>query len=89
MRGVERVEIDAERGVATLHLAPGNRVRLTPLLSRITQDGTKILRTEVEAKGTIVNNAPGLVFQTSGLKQTYRLPIAHTQTRPLSCSSTH
>ena len=73
VRGVERVEIDAERGVATLHLAPNNRVRLTPLLSRITQDGTKILRTEVEANGTITTAEQDLVFQTSGLKQTYRL----------------
>ena len=73
VRGVERVQIDAERGVATLHLAPNNRVRLTPLLSRITQDGTKILRTEVETKGTITTAEQDLVFQTSGLKQTYRL----------------
>ncbi len=73
VRGVDRVEIDAQRGVATLYLAPNNRVRLTPLLSRVTQDGTKILRTEVEAKGTIVTAAHGLVFQPSGLTQTYRL----------------
>ncbi len=73
VRGVKRVEIDAERGVATLHLTPDNRVRLTPLLSRITQDGTKILRTEVEAKGTITMTEQGQVFQPSGPTQTYRL----------------
>ena len=68
VRGVERVEIDAERGIATVDLESNNRVRLTPLLSRITQDGTKILQTRVAANGTITTTEQGLVFQPSGLR---------------------
>ncbi len=73
VRGMERVEIDAERGVATIHLAPGNRVRLTPLLSRITLDGTEILGTQVEALGLIESRSKGLMFIPTNLNQTYRL----------------
>ena len=73
VRGVERVEIDAAKGVATLYLEPGNKVRLAPLLSRITQDGTKILSTRVKARGTIGSSEPGFLFQPSGLAETYRL----------------
>jgi hypothetical protein len=42
VRGVENVEVDMERNRATIHLAEGNKARLGPLFSRITQDGTKI-----------------------------------------------
>lgn len=73
VRGMERVEIDAERGVATMHLAPGNRARLTPLLSRITQDGTEILGTKVEGLGAIERDGNGLTFIPTNLNQGYRL----------------
>ncbi len=75
VRGVERAEIDAKRGVATLHLAAKNRVRLRPLLSRITQDGTKVVRTEVIASGSIEIAELGFLFQPSGLTQTYLLEL--------------
>ena len=75
VRGVERAEIDAKRGVATLHLAAKNRVRLRPLLSRITQDGTKVVRTEIIARGTIEAAERGLRFHLSGLTQTYLLEL--------------
>lgn len=74
-RGVERVEIDPAKRAAAIHLEPGNRVRLTPLLSRITQDGTKILRTRAEARGTISGGAQSYTFQPSGLAQTLRLQL--------------
>jgi copper chaperone CopZ len=83
VRGVERVEIDAKRGVATLHLAAKNHVRLRPLLSRITQDGTKVARIDVIALGSIQTGSietgsietttAGFLFQPSGLTQAYRL----------------
>lgn len=73
VRGVERVELDAEHGRVTLHLATDNRIRLTPLLSRITQDGTKIVRTSVVARGTITAVQEGHVLEFSGLGQSYAL----------------
>ncbi len=73
MRGVERVELDAEHGRVTLHLAADNRIRLTPLLARITQDGTKIMRTSVAARGTITAVQEGHVLEFSGLGQSYTL----------------
>ena len=57
---MEKVEIDPDRGVVIMHLAPKNRVRLTPLLARITQGGTKILATKVEARGVIESLQQGL-----------------------------
>jgi copper chaperone CopZ len=75
VRGMERVEIDPDRGVAVMHLAPKNRVRLTPLLARITQDGTKILGTKVEARGSIESLRQGLTFTPAGINQTYRLAL--------------
>ena len=75
VRGMESVEIDPDRGVAIMHLAPKNRVRLTPLLARITQDGTKILGTKVEALGVIESLQQGLTFTPSGINQTYRLAL--------------
>ena len=75
VRGVERVEIDAAKGVAKLYLEPGNKARLAPLLSRIAQDGTKILDIRVEARGTIGSGRPGPLFQPSGLAETYRLRL--------------
>ena len=75
VRGMERVEIDPDRGMAIMHLAPKNRVRLTPLLARITQDGTKILGTKVEARGVIESVPQGLTFAPTGLSQTYHLAL--------------
>ncbi|MCP5112659.1 MAG: heavy-metal-associated domain-containing protein [bacterium] len=75
VRGVERVEVDAGRSLAMLDLAPENRVRLGPLLSRITQDGTRIVQTSVVARGTIETGEPGLLFRPTGLKRAYRLEL--------------
>ncbi len=75
VRGMERVETDPDRGVAVMHLAPKNRVRLTPLLARITQDGTKILGTKVEVRGIIESMPQGLTFTPTGLSQTYDLAL--------------
>ncbi len=74
VRGMERVEIDAERGIAVMHLALKNRVRLTPLLSRITQDGTKILGTKVIARGSVESTPNGLMF-VPAQNQSYRLVL--------------
>ena len=75
VRGVARAEIDAKCGVAALHLAARNRVRLRPLLSRITQDGTKVAQIDVIARGTIEAAERGLLFHPSGLAQTYLLEL--------------
>ena len=75
VRGVERVEVDAERSQVNIHLAENNRVRLGPLVSRITQDGTKITQTAVVAKGTITTDAEQTQFQPSGLTKPYRLEL--------------
>ncbi len=75
MRGVEQVEVDTARGLATLRLEPENRVRLESVISRITQDGTKVLRTRFTARGTILQGDQGPLFEPSGLKRTYRLQL--------------
>ncbi len=76
VRGVERVELDVKQEIVTLHLAAENRVRLTPLLSRITQDGTKVLRARVVVRGTIAATEEGYVLKLAQPPQTYRLRLA-------------
>jgi hypothetical protein len=76
VRGVESVALDLERSIVTLGLAAENSVRLAPLLSRITQDGTKISRIEIVAKGAILREEGKLRFQPVGLKETYRLQLS-------------
>ena len=73
VRGVEAVNLDAERGVVTLRLEKNNRVRLGPLFARITQDGTKITRVAAVALGAIEGNADAWLFHPSGLGQTFQL----------------
>ena len=82
VRGVERVELDADVRIVKLHLAPNNRVRLTPLLSRITQDGTKILRTHVQGRGAIVADEHGYRFEPTDSAQTYRLRLKSINAKP-------
>jgi hypothetical protein len=76
VRGVESVALDLERSIVTMGLAAGNNVRLAPLLSRITQDGTKISRIEIVAKGAILREEGKLRFQPAGLKENYRLQLS-------------
>jgi copper chaperone CopZ len=73
VRGVERVEVDLERNRVTIQLESGNKTRLAPLFSRITQDGTKIRRVETVARGKIAQQGAELVLQPGGLTETYRL----------------
>jgi copper chaperone CopZ len=85
VRGVAKVEVDAQKRTALLELQAGNQVRLAPLLSRITQDGTKVTGVAVSARGAIESTQQGLSFQPSGLSQSYRLqlpPAAKIDPRP-------
>jgi hypothetical protein len=75
VRGVEGVDLDAERGVVTLRLQENNRVRLGPLFARITQDGTKITRVAGVAHGVIEGNADTWLFHPSGLGQALLLQL--------------
>jgi copper chaperone CopZ len=85
VRGVEAVNLDAERSVVTLRLEENNRVRLGPLFARITQDGTKITRVAAVALGAIERNADAWVFHPSGLGQTFRLQLTgEAKVRPES-----
>ena len=77
-RGVESVEVDAEKSVVTLRLQEGNRVRLGTVLSKITQDGTKVVRTKVVAVGAVAESEQGLVFVPKGLSRKYRLEGDHS-----------
>jgi copper chaperone CopZ len=76
VRGVEAVDLDAERRVVTLRLEDKNRVRLGPLFARITQDGTKITRVAAVALGAIEGNSDAWLFHPSGLGQTFQLQLA-------------
>ena len=76
LRGVEQVSVNAERETVSLRFAPGNRVRLAPFASRITQDGTKILRLRATARGSIESEQGKLIFRQSGLAETYRLEMS-------------
>jgi copper chaperone CopZ len=73
VRGVERAEVDLDRNRVTVHLEPGNKTRLAPVVSRITQDGTKIRRVETVARGTITRQGSALSFQLSEVNETYHL----------------
>jgi copper chaperone CopZ len=72
-RGVESVEVDAEKSVVTLRLQAGNRVRLGTVLSKITQDGTKVMQTKVVAVGVVAESDRGSVFVPKGLSRKYLL----------------
>jgi copper chaperone CopZ len=73
VRGVQSVEVDLDRNRVTIQLESGNKARLAPLFSRITQDGTKIRRVETVVIGKVVAQGDDLAFQPSGLVETYRL----------------
>lgn len=73
VRGVKSVTLDLDRSVVTMELEADNKVRLAPLLSRITQDGTKVSRTEVVVTGTVTRQGEGLRLQPNRLRETYRL----------------
>lgn len=75
VRAVASVALDLERSIVTMDLEAENKVRLAPLLSRITQDGTKILRIDAVAKGAIARQEGKLRFQPAGLQETYRLRL--------------
>ena len=81
VRGVENVAVDLERNRISVHLASGNKTRLAPLISRITQDGTKILRVEVVVLGAIARQGEQLTFQPSGFTETYQLRPARGAAR--------
>jgi hypothetical protein len=70
MRGVEDLTFDP-KGVATLRLAPANRVRLELIRDFIEQGGEKIQRIEVEATGAIEAEGPGFAFVNAGLETRY------------------
>ena len=82
VRGVEQVKVDAERSLVSLQLAPQNRVRLHPLLSRITQDGTKVVSTVVVVRGAIIADEQGHLFQPTGLSRKYRLEASKMTPQP-------
>jgi len=67
VRGVSQVTV--EQGVARLSLDPGNRVRLNPLLARISQDGTKITSVDTKVRGLVAR----ATLTVSGQDQTLRL----------------
>lgn len=73
VRGVAEVHVDPERSLVSMRLEKGNKVRLGPLVSRITQDGTKVVHTEVVARGAVEQDSTGAVFQPLGLPRKYRL----------------
>ena len=89
VRGIERVEIDAANGIARMQLAAGNKVRLGPLLARITQDGTKILSTHVSARGVIGAAEPGPLLQLSGIAESYLLKLPVKLSPALEAGATY
>jgi hypothetical protein len=82
VRGVESVTLDLDRSLVTMKLEAANKVRLTPLLSRITQDGTNISRTEVVVIGTIVRQEQEYRFQPAGLREVYRVNLLEADPKP-------
>jgi copper chaperone CopZ len=76
VRGVKEVRLDLDRSTVAIKLEAGNKVRLAPLLARITQDGTKVRRVEASSRGTIERQGEGFRFQPAGLSEVYRLKTA-------------
>jgi copper chaperone CopZ len=58
MRGVESAKVDVTKGILTVKLAAGNRVRLEQLRDAIEQDGTKARQAAVIVKGTLAEEGP-------------------------------
>jgi copper chaperone CopZ len=81
VRGVEDVKVDLDRSRVAIQLAAENKVRLGPLLARITQDGTKIRRVETVVRGKIAHEGSAWNFQPSGLTETYHLRPAEGAAR--------
>jgi copper chaperone CopZ len=73
VRGVESATVDLGRSRVSVHFEPGNKARLAPVVSRITQDGTKIRRVETVARGKITRQGDNLVFELTGSSETYQL----------------
>lgn len=76
VRGVERVELDLTASTVRLTLAPDNKVRLGPLLARITQDGTKVVSLRALCRGSIVEADGERRLQPGGLDETYPILAA-------------
>lgn len=73
VRGMGSVEISLERGEIRMMLERGNRVRLSPLQSRIRQGGTKLTSVWVRALGAAVEEKSAWTFLPDGLTRSYRL----------------
>ena len=80
MRGVESVEVDAERSMLKVRLAAGNRVRLELIRDQIEQDGTKVISGRVDGVGNIAREAGGAwSFRLAGTTVTYPIDAAGFQ----------
>ncbi len=73
VRGVETVTLNLDEGTIRLELAPDNRVRLVPLMSRVEQGGAKALKTRLTAKGLLTDSGQTLALQGAAAGQTYAI----------------
>jgi hypothetical protein len=87
MRGVESAEVDTERSILKMKLAPGNRVRIELVRDQIEQDGTKALSARLEGIGSIAREGAGYVFRPAALPLSYAIEIAGTVKVPNSDGS--
>lgn len=73
MRGVESAEVNAAKGVLTIKLAAGNKIRLEQVRDAIEQDGTKVRTAAVEIEGAISKDKDQYFIRPEGLAVTYEL----------------
>lgn len=59
MRGVEKAEVIADKGLLKVTFADENRLRLEQLRDAIEQDGTKTTRARLRLRGTVEETAAG------------------------------
>jgi copper chaperone CopZ len=70
VRGISTAEVDAAKGQLRIQLAEGNRVRMEQLRDFIGQDGTKVVRAEVDGRGVVDDEK---LFRLPGQMSVYRL----------------
>jgi hypothetical protein len=76
IEGVQSVKVSLKEGVATIQLAPGNRVTLAKIRDAIRKNGFTAREAEVRVAGTIVHRGDTLTLVVPGTGDVFILQDA-------------